>query len=190
MARATISLPTPLSPVISTLASDWATRSTSCCRATISALRPINCASVLVRIMRTALSRPASTSTSLTRKTLDYLTMLGTDDDEGHPEPVPAGKAARRDDPLHRDVGRERRASERQTQAAARASLHEPRRLPEDTGEADVQHLDRRRQRQQRKFRAVDLYSPGTATFFHRILWRQELRTVRWLLSSALHSVI
>jgi hypothetical protein len=41
MLLATISLPTPLSPVIMTLASDRATRSISCCRATISGLSPI-----------------------------------------------------------------------------------------------------------------------------------------------------
>ena len=41
-ARATISLPTPLSPVISTLASDRATRSISCSSARTSALRPVS----------------------------------------------------------------------------------------------------------------------------------------------------
>jgi hypothetical protein len=42
MVRATISLPTPLSPVMSTLASERATRSISCCSATVAGLRPIS----------------------------------------------------------------------------------------------------------------------------------------------------
>ena len=41
IARATISLPTPLSPVISTLASDRATRSTSAVKSAIDGLVPI-----------------------------------------------------------------------------------------------------------------------------------------------------
>ena len=43
MARATTSLPTPLSPVISTLASERATRSISAFNSEITALVPIIC---------------------------------------------------------------------------------------------------------------------------------------------------
>ena len=43
-ALATSSLPTPLSPVMSTFASDRATRSISSCRAVIAGLRPTSCA--------------------------------------------------------------------------------------------------------------------------------------------------
>src|SRR4029453_11296993 len=62
MLRATISLPTPLSPVMSTLASERATRSTSCCSAMISGLRPTSSTLVFIRIPASELVR-APTST-------------------------------------------------------------------------------------------------------------------------------
>src|SRR5689334_7617071 len=50
MALATSSLPTPLSPVISTLASDRAMRSISCDRSAMTELVPMSCSGVSRRV--------------------------------------------------------------------------------------------------------------------------------------------
>src|ERR1700738_2301854 len=88
---ATISLPTPVSPVMSTFVSDDATRLTSCSRAAISALRPINLTECFARMGMAAptITRALSTWTSLVDESLNELPMFGADGHEHRPDSIP-----------------------------------------------------------------------------------------------------
>src|SRR5205085_1612234 len=68
--RVTSSLPTPLSPVTSTLASDLATRSISSRRSFITALSPINCPDpfFVVIVLKVLPFGPSTTLTACDRR--------------------------------------------------------------------------------------------------------------------------
>src|SRR5687768_5835549 len=155
-ARATISLPDPLSPVMSTFASDRATRSTSSWRAIIAALRPMSWTCVFERIAEIGLTRAVSSTNmsfvlgsvrlkgghyaSPRHESFNQLPQIGTQPHERRTEAISrrAGGIGRHALNLH--IRAERRPVEVQPQIAFRSGLYCLRRVQQHAGHADVQH--------------------------------------------------
>src|SRR5687768_8025510 len=147
MLRDTISLPTPLSPVIRTLASLRATRSISTCSACIWGLFPINRTCCLVRacipapiVLILLKSRVvASTVASLIRKSFNHALVLAAERHERGANREPFGVALSLS--LHAfdaDVRRERNPAKIESKRAARGELDGVRRFQEHAPKADV----------------------------------------------------
>src|SRR5688572_22600221 len=147
MLRDTISLPTPLSPVIRTLASLRATRSISACSACIWGLFPINRTCCLVRecmpapIVLTVLKSRvvASTVASLIRKSFNHALVLTAERHKRGANREPFGVA--RSLWLHSldaHVRRERNPAKIESERAARGEFDGLRRFEQHAAKADV----------------------------------------------------
>src|SRR5262245_34748053 len=145
MARATISLPTPLSPVISTFASDRATRSISCSSAVTSALRPVSwtcvrCRTAPIGFTRVLLVLVSATPSIIVHEPFNESPVFLSHADEGGPDAIAGSDLGRGGDPLHLNVCRKGSTRERETQAAPRTGIQHARRLQQHTCGADVDH--------------------------------------------------
>src|SRR5262245_8450353 len=141
MARATISLPTPLSPVIRTLASERATRSISCSSAVTSALRPVNWMCVRDLTAPRGLTRVfvlvSATPSIIVHEPFDESPVFLGHAYEGGPDPITRSGLSCRRNPLHLNVCGEGGTCQRETQTAPRAGIQHARRLEQDTRRAD-----------------------------------------------------
>src|SRR5262245_15318185 len=170
MLRATISLPTPLSPVIRTFASERAMRSTSCCNPTIAGLSPISCRCVFARIVARLLTRaPLSTSASLACKTFNQLTMLGRNGHERRADAITfmTPVVQNGSHSAHFDVRCERSSPEIQAQAPTSTWVYPPTRVEQNSDETDVQHLHALGGWKTRNVVWLDRYTNGSSSFFH-----------------------
>src|SRR4030095_13866185 len=110
MARATISLPTPLSPVIKTFASDRATRSISCSSAVTSALRPVSWMCDRGRIAPIGLSREllSAAPSIIVHEPFHQLPVFQLHPKKGGPYPIPRPRVGPRSHPTNLNVSQER----------------------------------------------------------------------------------
>src|SRR5262245_15507098 len=180
MARATISLPTPLSPVIRTFASDRATRSISCSSAVTSALRPVSWTCERGRIAPIGLTRElllSATPSIIVHEPFNELPVFQRHPNECGSNPIPGRGVCPRGHPTNLNVCQKRRTGQRKAEASPRARIEQPRRVQEYSCRADVQHSHAHVRRQIREFLA-HLMAWDPSPFFHPLLY-ESFRTSR-----------
>src|SRR5688572_4376140 len=168
MLLATISLPTPLSPVISTLASERATRSTSCCKAAMAGLCPTSWTCVFERIadIGLTLTLPSTINPRLLRhESFNQLTVIAAEGNEPRTEAIPDLRA-RRHDPLYVHIRPEARSVQFHTQTAFGTRLKRLVRLQQHARQAHIEQLDVGDRGDNGDF-AVNRASRRPAPFFH-----------------------
>src|SRR5678815_5477070 len=154
MLRATISLPTPLSPVMSTLASERATRSTSCCSAMISGLRPTSSTLVFIRMPASELVRtPTSTPVAVIvmSEVSEKKVVFGVRGQKRCAQFVSMAAGPGRRDSLYLDRGLERAAVDVNAQSSLVAGGQRTVGGEQHARPADVHQLDRRDHRHRRR---------------------------------------
>src|SRR5678815_1970251 len=150
MLCATISLPQPLSPVTSTLASERATRSISSRRATMSGLWPIN---RTVAFGDDVTFGPAGASSP--REAFDDVALIVGQIDEAGADFIAQPAGALRNAPDF-DFSGERVAFEIEAQPSARAFFRVLARLHEHAGQADVEQAHRHRDGENGELSSLD----------------------------------
>src|SRR6185503_10098532 len=171
IARATISLPTPLSPVIRTFASERATRSISCSSAVTSALRPVSWTCVRGRTAPIGLTRVLLVLLSATPSIIVHEPFYESPVFLCHahkrsPDAISRTGLRRRGNPLHLNVRRKGGAREREAQTASRTGVQHASGLQQDTCGADVDHTHTHVGGEVCEFTA-DLMPWGPSPLFH-----------------------
>src|SRR5262245_59007769 len=143
MARATISFPTPLSPVMRTFASDRATRSISCSSAVTSALRPVSWTCERGRIAPIGLIRElllSATPSIIVHEPFNELPVFQRHPNECGSDPIPRSCVRPRCHPTDLNVSQEWCARECEAQTAPRPRVEQPGRLQKNASCTDVEH--------------------------------------------------